>query len=183
MKPTMIIFASAMFAIGVAVPAGAQQQDSMNHSSMEGMKMSPSDMDKMMACKRMSKSAMMNDKRCSDMMKMHPDMMNMTDAEMKKMSACRKMSKSARMADQNCKSMMEMHHNRSGIASGTGKMGTSQGSANASDRAMTRANENSALSSTGMMGNYPPCTRQRTDSCTQLNERGMRGNAAPRTRR
>lgn len=183
MKPTTIIIASAMFAIGLAVPGSAQQQSSMNHSSMEGMKMSPSEMEKMMACKRMSKSKMMNDKGCSDLMKMHPDMMKMTDAEMMKMSTCMNMPKAAMMADQNCKTMMEKHHNRAGATSGTGMMGSGQGSANASNRAMMRANENSALDSTATMGNYPPCTRQRTDSCTQMNERGMRGRTAPRSRR
>jgi len=178
MKPTTIFFASAMLVFSAAAPASAQGQDSMNHSSMGGMKMSAADMDMMMSCKRMSKTEMMKSKGCSDTMKMHPNMMNMTHAEMKKMSACMSMSKSAMMADKSCASMMKMHHNSSGPMSGTGMMGNSQGGANASDRAMMRANENSALGSTGMMGNYPPCTRQRTDSCTQMNERGMRGKGA-----
>lgn len=178
MKPTAIFLASAMLAFSAAAPVSAQGQDSMNHSSMGGMKMSAADMDMMMACKRMSKTEMMNNKGCSDTMKMHPDMMNMTHAEMKKMSACMSMSKSAMMADKSCASMMEMHRNSSGTMSGTGMMGNSQGGANASDHAMMGANESSALNSAGMMGNYPPCTRQRTDSCTQMNERGMRGNGA-----
>ena len=182
MKPTTIFLASAMLAFSAAAPVSAQGQDSMNHSAMRGMKMSAADMDMMMSCKRMSKTEMMNNKGCSDKMKMHPDMMNMTPAEMKKMSACMSMSKSAMMADKSCASMMEMHRNSSGTMSGTGMMGNSQGGANASDRAMMRANKNSALSSAGMMGNYPPCTRQRTDSCTQTNERGMRGNGARHTK-
>ena len=183
MKSTIIFLASTMLAISAAAPVSAQGQDSMNHSSMGGMKMSAADMEMMMSCKSMSKTEMMNNKGCSDTMKMHPDMMKMTNAEMKKMSACMSMSKSAMMADKSCASMMKMHRNRSGTMSGSGMMGNSQGSANASDRAMMRANENSALNSTETMGNYPPCTRQRTDSCTQMNERGMRGNGARRIKR
>lgn len=178
MKPTTIFLVSAMLAFSAAAPVSAQGQDSMNHPSMEGMKMSAADMDMIMSCKRMSKTEMMNNKGCSDTMKMHPDMMNMTQAEMKKMSVCKSMSKSAMMADKSCASMMEMHHNSSDAMSGTGMMGNNQGGADASDRAMMRANENSA----GMMGKYPPCTRQRTDSCTQMNERGMGGNGARHTK-
>jgi len=70
-----------------------------------------------------------------------------------------------------------------GVTTRTDARQNSQGSANASDRAIERANQNSALSSTGMMTNVPPCTRQRTDSCIQTNERGMRMKAAARTKR
>ena len=163
MKRTTIFLASAMFAFSAAAPVSAQEQDSMNHSAMGGMKMSAADMDMMMSCKRMSKTEMMNNKVCSDTMKMHPNMMSMTPAEMKKMSACMSMTKSAMMADKSCASMMEMHLKSSGTMSGTGMMGNSQGGA-------------------GMMGNYPPCTRQRTDSCMQMNERGKHRNGVRHTK-
>ena len=73
------------------------------------MAMSAADMNRMMSCKRMSMTDMMKNKRCANMMKMHPDMMNMSMMDMEKMSSCMKMSKEAMMADQSCASMMEMH--------------------------------------------------------------------------
>lgn len=178
MKPTTIFLASAMLAFSAGAPVSAQGHDSTNHSSMGGMKMSAADMDKMMSCRRMSKTEMMNDKGCSDAMKMHPDMMKMTHAEMEKMSACMGMSKSVMMADKSCASMMEKHRNSSGAMNRTGMMGKRQGGANASAPPMMGANENTAL----MMGKYPPCTRERIDSCTQTNERGMRANGARHTK-
>jgi hypothetical protein len=112
MKLTTILCASVVLSFGAAAPASAQQHDRMKHSSMTGMKMSAADMNMMMSCKRMSKTAMMKNKRCSSMMKMHPDMMKMSASEMRKMSACMKMSDKAMMVDKRCASMMEMHHDK-----------------------------------------------------------------------
>jgi hypothetical protein len=112
MKRTTIIFASAVLAFAGAAPVSAQSQGSMKQSSMTGMKMSASDMAMMMSCKRMSKTAMMKNKRCADMMKMHPDMMKMSAADMKKMASCMKMSDKAMKADKRCASMMDMHQKK-----------------------------------------------------------------------
>ena len=89
----------------------AQTTSTMDQSAMSGMKMSTADMNTMMSCKRMSRTAMMKSKRCSNMMKMHPGMMKMSSMDMKKMSGCMKMSSKAMMADKRCASMMEMHKN------------------------------------------------------------------------
>lgn len=108
-----MLFAAALAAAISASPATAQSKNGqMNHSSMMGMKMSKADMNMMMSCKRMSKSAMRKNSRCSNMMKMHPDMMNMSMSDMKKMSSCMKMSSRAMMSDKRCASMMKMHHNK-----------------------------------------------------------------------
>ena len=66
-------------------------------------------MNTMMSCKRMSNTAMMKSKRCSDMMKKHAGMMKMSSRDMNKMSSCMKMSNKTMMADKRCASMMEMH--------------------------------------------------------------------------
>lgn len=108
-----MLFAAALVAAISASPATAQHKNGqMNHSSTMGMKMSQADMNMMTSCKRMSKTAMMKNKRCSNMMKMHSDMMNMSMSDMEKMSSCMKMSSKAMMADERCASMMKMHHNK-----------------------------------------------------------------------
>lgn len=110
-------FAPTIFAIlalaGVTATSGqAQSPSQTSDSSMSGMKMSRADMNTMMSCKRMSNAAMMRNKRCSTMMKMHPAMMKMSSRDMKTMSSCMKMSNKAMMADKRCASMMEMHHKK-----------------------------------------------------------------------
>ena len=68
--------------IAIAAPAAAQMaKDAMPADSM---KMSPSEMKTMKSCQKMSHAAMMKSKKCSAMMKMHPDMMKGDDAMMKK---------------------------------------------------------------------------------------------------
>jgi len=111
MKMTNLLFASAALALGFAAPAYSQNSSGqMNHSAMSKMSMSAADMNMMMSCKRMSKTALMKNKRCMDMMKMHPKTSKMSRADMVKMSACMKMSKMAMMKDRRCASMMKMHH-------------------------------------------------------------------------
>ncbi len=68
--------------IAFAAPATAQMaKDAM---ASDSMKMSPAEMKTMKSCQKMSHSAMMKSKKCSAMMKMHPDMMKSDDGMMKK---------------------------------------------------------------------------------------------------
>lgn len=112
MKSAPTILAILALAGVTATSGQAQAPSPMSQSSMSGTKMSRADMNTMMSCKRMSNTAMMKNKRCSDMIKMHPAMMKMSSQDMKKMSACMKMSSKAMMADKRCASMMEMHHKK-----------------------------------------------------------------------
>ena len=73
---------AAGLTIALVAPAAAQMaKDAMPADSM---KMSPSEMKTMKSCQKMSHTAMMKSKKCSAMMKMHPDMMKGDDAMMKK---------------------------------------------------------------------------------------------------
>ena len=82
----MKLLSLSVCAIGLAfamnAPAAAQMaKDAM---AADSMKMSPSEMKTMKSCQKMSHAAMMKSKKCSAMMKMHPDMMKGDDAMMKK---------------------------------------------------------------------------------------------------
>lgn len=72
--------------IGLTIAANAPAAAQMAKDSMpaDSMKMSPSEMKTMKSCQKMSHAAMMKSKKCSAMMKMHPDMMKGDDAMMKK---------------------------------------------------------------------------------------------------
>ena len=112
MKPTNILYASIILAMAAGMPANAQTpKASMNHSSMAPMKMSSADMKMAMSCKRMSKTAMMKNKRCQNLMNTHSAMMKMSTADMQKMQSCMKMPQKAMMNDKRCSDMMKTHHN------------------------------------------------------------------------
>ena len=78
---TLSICAIGLVMTAVAPAAAQMTKDSM---SADPMKMSPSEMKTMKSCQKMSHAAMMKSKKCSAMMKMHPDMMTGDDAMMKK---------------------------------------------------------------------------------------------------
>ena len=86
------IFAIFALAAAAATSGQAQSSSTMSHASMSGMKTDRADMNTMMSCKRMSNTAMMKSKRCSDMMKKYAGMMKMSSRDMNKMSSCMKMS-------------------------------------------------------------------------------------------
>ena len=109
MTSARTVFAFLAFAVASSTSVQAHEPSTINHSSMSGMKTSRADMNTMMSCKRMSNTAMMKSKRCSDMMKKHAAMMKISSRDMNKMSSCMKMSNKSMMADKRCASMMEMH--------------------------------------------------------------------------
>lgn len=107
MKYPLFIAASAAILLGGC--STMMGKNMAMDSRPAGSMATAADMNMMMSCKRMSNTAMMNDKRCANMMRMFPDMMNMSMMDMEKMSSCMRMSNQAMMADQSCASMMEMH--------------------------------------------------------------------------
>ena len=113
MRTAKILCASIVLAISTSAPVIAhptsKPMDQKNMSAHAGMAMSTADMNAMMACHKMSRTAMMKNKRCSTMMKAHPSMMKMSASDMKVMMACHKMSAPAKMKDKRCAGMMKMH--------------------------------------------------------------------------
>lgn len=112
MRTTKILCASIFLAISTSASVSAHPpSEPMNQkmSAHAGTEMSTADMNAMMACHKMSRTAMMKNKRCSTMMKAHPSMMKMSASEMKVMMACHKMSTPAKMKDKRCAGMMKMH--------------------------------------------------------------------------
>lgn len=114
MRTAKILCASVFLAISTSASVSAhppsEPMNQKNMSAHAGMAMSTADMNAMMACHKMAHTAMMKNKRCSTMMKAHPDMMKMSAADMKVMMACHKMSAPAKMKDKRCASMMKMHN-------------------------------------------------------------------------
>lgn len=77
MKTVALMCAAAMLAGTFGAPACAQdamKKDAMA-SSGSPMKISKAAQNKMASCQKMSPPAMMKNKGCMKMMKMHPDMM------------------------------------------------------------------------------------------------------------
>ena len=82
MKLQAISICAVGLAIAISAPAAAQMaKDAM---PADAMKMTPAEMKTMKSCQKMSHAAMMKSKKCSAMMKMHPDMMKGDDAMMMK---------------------------------------------------------------------------------------------------
>ncbi len=72
-----VVFSIFTSAFALSVPAVAQMtKDSM---SADSMKMSKSEMKTMQSCQKMGHDAMMKSKKCSIIMKAHPDMMKNDD--------------------------------------------------------------------------------------------------------
>ena len=113
MRTAKILCASVFLAISASASVSARPQskpmDQKNMSAHKDMAMSTADMNAMMACHKMSRTAMMKNKRCSTMMKAHPSMMKMSAGDMKVMMACHKMTAPTRMKDERCTAMMKMH--------------------------------------------------------------------------
>ncbi len=109
MKYSLFIAGSAAIVLGGCSTMSRDNMAMDSRMPAGSMAMSAADMNVMMSCKRMSMTDMMKNKRCANMMNMHPGMMNMSMMDMEKMSSCMKMSKAAMMSDPRCASMMEMH--------------------------------------------------------------------------
>jgi len=119
MTHVKILCASFLLAVAGGAPALAQMQ----HGSMGPKSMTPApattmpstgDMNTMMSCKKMSRTAMARSRRCGAMMSMHPGMMSMSATDMKSMMSCKKMSHGAMMNNRRCADMMNRHRGMMG---------------------------------------------------------------------
>lgn len=114
MMNVKMLCASLAIAVAGATPSYAQMQHgSMGRAPMAStpaMAMpSAGDANTMMSCKKMARTAMMKNRRCSAMMKKHPQMMKMSPQGMQSMMSCMKMPHAAMMKSGRCSTMMKMH--------------------------------------------------------------------------
>lgn len=119
MTHVKILCAALLLTVAGGSPALAQMQHgSMGAKPMAsapGMTMpSSADMNTMMSCKKMSRTAMGKNKRCGSMMKMHPGMMRMSATDMQSMMSCKKMSHASMMNNKRCADMMSKHRGMMG---------------------------------------------------------------------
>ncbi len=104
-----MLCASFAIAVAGATPSLAQMQHGPMASAPAMAMPSAGDSSTMMSCKKMARTAMMKNRRCSAMMNKHPEMMKMSRQGMQSMMSCMKMPHAAMMSSGRCSAMMKMH--------------------------------------------------------------------------